>query len=202
MSLRDAAAHLGVHPTTLRRWANSGELSVLLTPGGHRRFTREELDRFAADRRRFRAVAGIERVWSDAVVAEARARLEAQPEAGWLTRHTPPGREAKRQLGRRLMTVLIQYLGGETAAAGLDEARALGREHARLSFEAGLGLVEAVQALLFFRDTLVEVALNLPELAPVRSDANLSLVRRINTALNAVQLALVEEYERSARLAA
>jgi excisionase family DNA binding protein len=199
LSLRAAAAHLGVHPTTLRRWADAGELAVLLTPGGHRRFSRADLDQFAVNRRRLRAVVGLEQLWSDAAVAEARARLDRLPEAVWLAKHNPPGRELKRQLGRRLMTVLLQYLSGHAVPELLDEARAIGREHARQSLEQGLGLAEAVQALLFFRDTLVEVALDLPEIAPVRSDANLALVRRINTALNAVQLALVGEYERAAR---
>ena len=47
LSLKQAAERLGIHPITLRRWADNGELPTLLTPGGHRRFAVADLDRFA-----------------------------------------------------------------------------------------------------------------------------------------------------------
>jgi excisionase family DNA binding protein len=45
LSLSDAAALLGVHPVTLRRWADQGDVLVMVTPGGHRRFPRTEIER-------------------------------------------------------------------------------------------------------------------------------------------------------------
>jgi len=44
LTLSQAAALLGVHPSTVRRWADHGDLPVKLTPGGHRRFRRAELE--------------------------------------------------------------------------------------------------------------------------------------------------------------
>jgi len=41
---------LMVSPTTLRQWAESGELKALITPGGHRRFMPEDVDKFARKR--------------------------------------------------------------------------------------------------------------------------------------------------------
>ena len=38
LTLSEAAEQLGVHPTTLRRWADNGDIPVSVTPGGHRRF--------------------------------------------------------------------------------------------------------------------------------------------------------------------
>ena len=40
LTLSQAAQELGVHLTTLRRWADNGDIPVMLTPGGHRRFAR------------------------------------------------------------------------------------------------------------------------------------------------------------------
>jgi excisionase family DNA binding protein len=37
---REVAAILGVRTATVARWARQGRLTPLLTPGGHRRYTR------------------------------------------------------------------------------------------------------------------------------------------------------------------
>jgi excisionase family DNA binding protein len=41
-----AARYLGVSLATIRRWSNSGYLQGYRTPGGQRRFSREQLDQF------------------------------------------------------------------------------------------------------------------------------------------------------------
>lgn len=41
-----AARYLGVSLATIRRWADAGHLACYRTPGGQRRFSREQLDRF------------------------------------------------------------------------------------------------------------------------------------------------------------
>jgi hypothetical protein len=44
---------------------------------------------------------------------------------------------------------------------------------------------------------VVEAALDLPDRAQVRPQANVALLRRINTALNAVQLAVADAYDKA-----
>jgi excisionase family DNA binding protein len=41
-----AARYLGVSLATVRRWADAGHLGCYRTPGGQRRFSREQLDSF------------------------------------------------------------------------------------------------------------------------------------------------------------
>jgi excisionase family DNA binding protein len=41
-----AARYLGVSLATIRRWADAGHLGCYRTPGGQRRFSREQLDSF------------------------------------------------------------------------------------------------------------------------------------------------------------
>jgi len=43
-----AARYLGVSLATVRRWADAGHLSCYRTPGGQRRFSRDQLDTFTA----------------------------------------------------------------------------------------------------------------------------------------------------------
>ena len=66
LPLKQAADRLGVHSTTLRRWADNGDIPVMLTPGGHRRFTVADIERFAEEHRRLKMVAGLEQIWAEA----------------------------------------------------------------------------------------------------------------------------------------
>jgi excisionase family DNA binding protein len=48
LSTSEAARHLGVSLSTVRRWSDAGHLVGYRTPGGQRRFTIEQLDDFLA----------------------------------------------------------------------------------------------------------------------------------------------------------
>jgi len=47
-----AARYLGVSLATGRRWTDAGYISCYRTPGGQRRFAREQLDTFVSSMRR------------------------------------------------------------------------------------------------------------------------------------------------------
>ncbi|HLF27462.1 MAG TPA: helix-turn-helix domain-containing protein [Anaerolineae bacterium] len=197
LNLNTAAQRLGVHPTTLRRWADSGDIPVMLTPGGHRRFAVADLERFESKRHGLRVLSGLEQMWADQAIDRTRQELQTSPNTGWLQAFDAEEREHKRLLGRRLMGVILQYVslteGGE---ALLAEARSIGHEHAEDALKLGLSLTSALEAAMFFRDSMVEAAIHLPETAHLRPTANVQLLRRINTVLNTVQLAIAEAYEK------
>ncbi len=46
LSTSEAARHLGVSLSTVRRWSDLGHLRGYRTPGGQRRFSAEQLDEF------------------------------------------------------------------------------------------------------------------------------------------------------------
>ena len=50
LALKEARDFLGVHFTTLRSWADAGDIAVFRTPGGHRRFSLDDLRRFLSER--------------------------------------------------------------------------------------------------------------------------------------------------------
>lgn len=44
LSLSEVAQILGVHPSTIRNWADQGQIPVHRTKGGHRRFKQSEVE--------------------------------------------------------------------------------------------------------------------------------------------------------------
>ncbi len=49
LTISQAAAQLGIHPDTLRAWADKGLVPVVRTPTGYRRFDPEEIDRLRSE---------------------------------------------------------------------------------------------------------------------------------------------------------
>ncbi len=196
ISLTKAANLLGVHSTTLRRWADKGEIPYMLTPGGHRRFSVNDIHQFANQQRRRQMPGTLPQVWAEKAMTQTRKTIVANQDKPWLTNHDEQSREQHRIIGRRIMGLTLQYIsdveGNETI---LEEAQQIGEEYGRLAIAAQLPLTDALQATIFFRDMLVETAFQLPDSIHLKPKSNLRLMQRINKLLNTVHLAIAAAYE-------
>lgn len=196
LSLKKAADRLDVHPTTLRRWADQGDMPFMLTPGGHRRFSTEDIEAFQARRHGLTLSKPMPQMWSEQALMRTRRELSTADAPPWLSRLDDDQKSAHRRLGRQLMGLTLQYLSNENDEASfLAEARTIGRLYGRMGQKHEMPLSGALQLLMFFRDTLLETALELPLANRIKTEANVNLVRRLNRLLNEVQLAIAEVYE-------
>ena len=196
LTLSQASKQLSIHPTTLRRWADNGDIPFMLTPGGHRRFAVSDIQQFAVARRRLSRAQGLEQIWAERALTQTRQEIAARQDRPWLTHYNADRREEHRVLGRQLMGLTLQYVSDANGNGRiLEQARAVGLEYGRLARQENLPLTDALQAAMFFRDTLIEVALQLPEETRIQPEANVRLMRRINKLLNTVNLAIAEMYE-------
>lgn len=193
LSLRDAAQLMGVHPATLRVWANGGRIASQRTAGGHRRFSRTDLHAWLDSRRSSDAGAQV-------LVHNALGRMRVEMErvdAPWLARLDDPSRRVHRELGRRL----LQEVAHAVSAPELTEpiraaADRIGSEYADLSQRQSLSLIEAVRAFLFFRDTLADALVQMASsLEPIAAPGWLTVHHQLSAFLNVVLLALVRSYE-------
>jgi excisionase family DNA binding protein len=192
LTLDQASKRLGVHPTTLRRWANEGAIEVFVTPGGHRRFSSEALDRFAKEHQRTNLPAR-QPAWADHAIAHARENLREQR---WVVGYDESERENQRYLGRRLMGLVLQFVAHPGEDPGLmAEARIIGVQHAQNAMKNGRTLQDLLNALSFFRVTLLEaVLLEIPRSGRIRTEADAHLLHRIERLVGEVQAGVVELY--------
>lgn len=51
LNVGQAAEYVGVSAASLRKWSNEGLVAVYRTPGGQRRYSRDDLDKFMSSMR-------------------------------------------------------------------------------------------------------------------------------------------------------
>jgi excisionase family DNA binding protein len=155
VSLSEASRVLGVSPATLRRWSDAGRLRVFTTPGGHRRFSRDALERLLpADRSRRPSIAGGGLSPSRIARTYRRASRDAAPELPWVLTLSDEQRLLFRERGHVLAASLLQYLDAtqpEAAAHHLEEASGSAAEYGTVAASLGLSLSQTVEGFLRFR---------------------------------------------------
>ena len=199
VSLGEAAEIIGVHPATIRNWAERGELPFRRTPGGHRRFRRADLKQWLASHRVTRP--------SDAQVvvqsALGRARLEigdrrVLAQQDWYDRLSPEARETMRQEGLRLMDALIRYLTNPELDGELDTSHQGGEVYGRLLKHEGLSLTQALHGYFYFVDFLLEAVIQLSEASAGRSTLDWGAVlRQVHLFTRETLLAMITVFEQT-----
>jgi len=195
LSLSEVAKVLGVHPSTVRNWADQGQLPVHRTKGGHRRFKRSEVELWQQSQRSNgpnEAQIVVQNALKLTRFQITEGRLEAE---NWYQKLDEDARNQYRLSGRNMMHGLSAYLSldGDAAEA---EARSLGYEYATRGRRFGLSVLDATQAFLFFRTTLLSAMLNVYEAAAVSSSQAWSdMFRKINAFTDSILYTLMETYE-------
>ncbi len=155
VTLGRACEILGVDESTLRRWADAGRLRVYRTPGGHRRFSLGNLEDLVAGDTRGSSGNQIGRMAFARIKRQLnRAR---QLEGGWYATLSEGERQQLRDLGRRLLEMVGEYLDKKSHRQGLlEESRQIGLAYGHILIEAGLPLQGAIEAYIGFRKTIDE----------------------------------------------
>ena len=167
LTIRQAAELLGVHPLTLRNWSEKGAVPCLRTPGGHRRYRPQDLQRMLAAPQEDPATAAamvqlVRRAVSAAVAAPRRG-------ASSTVLHTMRAdltgsqRRSLAEIGRELLSLLIHYAvphapaarGGAPSGTLLRRGRQLGRSYGLAARRLGLSPSAVVATFSFFQETVV-----------------------------------------------
>lgn len=168
----------------------------MLTPGGHRRFNRQDLASMGTTRRRLTDLGDIGDDLGERALSHTRHEITVRRDAAWMQAFDDTERAEKRQSGKRLLGLMLRYVSAERGAEQyLEQAVEIGREYGSEARSSGIPLRSALEAAMFFRDTILESTLEVPKNVHMNPDMNVELVGRINHLLNAIQLAIVESYE-------
>jgi excisionase family DNA binding protein len=197
LTLRAASKQLGVSPATLRQWADKGQVRVFRTPGGHRRFSDSDMRALISRTSGQPPVRDVDRLIHGAL---GRARLDIAngrlDREAWYREFDDAAKQRHRELGHRLLTLLLQALHEQADDEGtFRRARDLGKEYGHASLRQGTSLPSALRAFLFFRDYIFEDLIDLSSRANPEDDLHqLQIYRRLSAVINEMLVTMVETY--------
>ncbi len=191
ISLKDAAEIIGVHPSTVRLWTDKGVLPAHRTVGGHRRYKRADVELWAENSRRgwLEPEAIMQSAVRNVRVRIAEGQLEAEE---WYKKLDDQARAQYRQSAHSLFQGLMAYLSANGQEAS-SEAHAVGFEYASRGHRYNLSYVEAAQAFLFFRNTLIESVVQVYREANIPFD---ELLHRMHAFTDEILVSLLQTYQK------
>ncbi|HLI28700.1 MAG TPA: helix-turn-helix domain-containing protein [Chloroflexota bacterium] len=199
LSIRQAAARLGVSPATLRLWTAAGKIHAQVTAGGHRRYAAAEIARLQTGARAAEwetAAAALVTALRARYARLGRQEVQRRP---WFASFDAAARERAHALGEQLLEQLARLLaapGARERAPLLRDARRIGAQYGRELARLGLSASDALEAFLLFRSPIVDSVT-----AVVRTQPGLALpagqaLEAVTHYLDTVLLALTRAYER------
>jgi DNA-binding transcriptional MerR regulator len=184
-----------VDESTLRRWADAGQIHVFRTPGGHRRFAEADVQAILSGQ----AYKPHQRPDDLGTLAVARIRRQLQRgpvhDASWHTGAGEEERERMRALGRRLVTFVSDYLSGRSRRGGRAEAREIGHEYGRELAHGGLSLRQTLEAFTFFRRSLDQATRQAAQKTGLSPAETLARCEQVMTLADEVLLGMAESFE-------
>jgi excisionase family DNA binding protein len=202
VTLTEASRLLGVSPSTVRRWGDTGLVRTYLTPGGHRRFSRAGLEAMLpehpAARPSFgelgenpgRIVRGYRRSGRDGEGAYSLAAAldDAQ-------------RERFRGLGRGIVTALLAALGTDdqlVRGERIRDAEALCAQYGRIAAHEGITVSMTADLFLRFRRPFMTELAALAGRREFDAAATSQLMAEAHAALDGLLLATLRAWEAAA----
>lgn len=192
VTLARACEVLGVNESTVRRWADSGQLHVFRTPGGHRRFAEDELYALLES-----GGSQPDRVLENAAVTRIRRGLHSgREDAKWNDSISASSRDQLRPLGRRLLEIVDDYIWRRARRSDLElEVTLIGEQYGRELRQRGITLTQAMQAFTFFRQALDQAAKQLAERSRMTPEEGQQAREQIAGLADRVLIAFSEVYE-------
>jgi len=189
LTLGQASRVLGVDASTLRAWADAGRVKAFRTPGGHRRFAREDLQVLLQRSRAPRPVQVARLIHRQ---GRTLARARTDPGAPWSAALDETARTNVRQTCRTLMNSLVGYLtGGARRRLHLRAGEQAGRRLGAVLAARCLTAAQAAEAFLHFRGVISEAVTTRLALAP---EHQLRALRQIDTFLGRVMVRMLEVF--------
>ncbi len=158
VGISEASQNLGVSEATLRQWTDEGRIKAFVTPGGHRRYSKEELEGFLVSHENLLDVKDL--------VGKLEKTAETHREIGaaflnstvWYERMSVEHKKLLATLGRQILNLMMAYMASpDKKTEVLATAREIGAGFGDMLASEGVPLTDSVQAFISHRDPISHI---------------------------------------------
>ena len=200
LSLGQACQVVGVNASTLRQWGDRGLLRSFRTPGGHRRFSAEDLQSLLSRASGASPLGGVGASLSDTALRRIRRRLQGERVTSlhWYERLDDAVRVRLRLFGHRLLDLTESYLSQRRRRPELlAEVRLIGAEYGEELARQRLPLRDMLEAFVFFRHSLLSSVGSAAKGSQLGGDDASQVWQQVEVITDELLLCMAETYERS-----
>jgi len=202
VTLTEACRVLGVSPSTVRRWGDTGMVRTFLTPGGHRRFSRAGLEALLPERPSSRPSLLDLGETPDRMARGYRRAADADGgHMAWVGELADADRERFRSYGRGIVTSLVAALDADDPSEReelLSEAAGSCTGYGRVAGREGLSAATTADLFLRFRRPFLTELGALARRREFDAAATATLMADANAALDGLLLATLRGWEAAA----
>ncbi|MFC2048029.1 helix-turn-helix domain-containing protein [Chloroflexota bacterium] len=189
LSISEASRILGVSEAALRQWTDEGKIKAFVTPGGHRRYLRANLNKVITAHPKMLGVKDLIAEIEETVELHREIARKALSSSSWYNKLSQESQDHFADMGRRLLSLIVKYISepskrGET----MHLARQVGHDMGEILATRGLPLADSVEAFLIHREPVVNVATSLLKRRDAFTDR---VVDAIPLAINVIDETLV-----------
>lgn len=192
LSIDAACKILGVDQSTLRRWSDGGKIPVFRTPGGHRRYSEEDLRSFMQGEQRPRRRMSRQLLTTMSLSGYERDYLHEASSHAWYSAYDSRTLAELRPLGRQMVDLAMRYVSGRGARDEiLDRGQAIGRQYGYYSAKVGLSTADALDAFLFFRRPVIHAVVRYIEEENVSTRRAARIINELTDFMDQVLLSTI-----------
>lgn len=196
VSISEASRILGVTEVTLRQWTDEGKVKAFVTPGGHRRYSRNELKQFMGSQQRIHSIKDLVAELKDAPSHQHEIARTFFTNTSWYNKLTRETQEQFAETGRRLVNLVIKYIAepskrDETLELAQEVGSSFGETLARME----LSLTDSLQAFILHRDPVVNAATRLMKAREAFNERAAEAVPLVSHVMDEVLISMVKAHE-------
>ena len=191
-NISEASRMLGVSEAALRQWTDEGKVKAFITPGGHRRYSKAELEKLLSSHSKTLGIKDLVSELEETAGLHREIAHQLLSSAPWYDKLSRESQEHFAEIGRRMLSLIIKYV---TEPSKREEttnlARQAGHETGKILAELGLPLTDSIEAFLLHRDPIMNVATHLIKKGESFSGRIVEAIPLVNRIMDVTLVALV-----------
>jgi excisionase family DNA binding protein len=197
IGISEASELLGISEATLRQWTDEGSIKAFVTPGGHRRYYREELKGFLNARENLLGVKDL--VGELAKTAGTHREIGATflDSTAWYGRMKAENKKRLAMMGRRILNLMMAFVADpQKKEEVLSQSRDVGRDFGDLLALEKVPLTDAVQAFIAHRDPIGDIVTDMLRKKELVGEGVLTAMPLMEQVMDAALVSLIEAHQK------